>query len=265
MKKITFLLLTLTFYNNLLFADCVEATSSANYVILHTKKSINADNFDHQRYFADRAIDAFLKTKKSMDNCGCDEALSAIESGLINLRRAADPEDWDKGRFYAKRALEDADLMMSALDVCTSGSRNTSINYESSTYSNAEQNLISEQQRIEEQKKRLEEEQKRLEKQLEEQRKLQEQLSVARQKELDLQLMVKNNTEAAIANYEQSLNSLISALSCADAKKVMATNYTKTQQDLEKETLGSTKRFYLEKILTLQRDAMNSLQQLNCN
>lgn len=100
-------------------SNCTNAYSSAGYSLSHTKKALNADNFDHQQYYAGRALEAFEKTKDLVADCGCDSSLVPILKGIENLEKAIDPNDWELGRYYTKRALKNAYSLQESLDICT--------------------------------------------------------------------------------------------------------------------------------------------------
>lgn len=110
-----FFLLTVVFVS----ANCDNTYSSASYVLSHTKKSMSSNNFEHQKYYATRALEALEKTQKLAENCGCEPALEAIANGLDNLEKAVDQDDWDMGRHYTKKALENTQDVINQLDLFT--------------------------------------------------------------------------------------------------------------------------------------------------
>src|SRR5690606_28358181 len=105
MKTITLFFLLFLIAKNT-SAQCNSAYSQATYALAHTKKSLNSNNFDHQKYYADRAVEALAKAKTLVESCGCTAATTPILDGLDNLQQAVDPTDWESGRFYAKHAYE---------------------------------------------------------------------------------------------------------------------------------------------------------------
>ncbi|MBT8179721.1 MAG: hypothetical protein HKP60_11435 [Eudoraea sp.] len=100
-------------------SNCEDAYTSASYGLSHSKKAFKANNFDHQQYYAGRALDALEKTRDQVNNCGCDGALVSIASGIENLEKALDPKDWDMGRYFTKRAIADAYSVLENLDLCS--------------------------------------------------------------------------------------------------------------------------------------------------
>ncbi len=244
---------------------CTKAHSAASYALFHAKKSLKADNFDHQRYYAERAIEAFKKTQEVIDDCGCDKAKNAILDGIENLTKAAEAEDWDKGRFYTKKGHAYAQDVIGFLDECTSGIAYTTVYTIDNTETVAAENIMvkkqeltEEEQKLEEAKRRLEEEKRKLEEKLAEQRRLKEALEKARQEELAKQKQLKIATEDALANLETAIYELTIALDCKTAYSILK-NYSKTYTDLEKESLDQTKNYYILKAKEIADNAMQKL------
>ncbi|SDL83273.1 hypothetical protein SAMN04488514_10392 [Kriegella aquimaris] len=100
-------------------ANCDNTYSSVSYVLSHTKKSMSSNNFEHQKYYATRALEALEKTQKLAKTCGCEPAMEAIFDGLDNLEKAIEQDDWDMGRHYTKKALENTQDVINQLDLFT--------------------------------------------------------------------------------------------------------------------------------------------------
>lgn len=87
--------------------------NNATYGVMHSKKAFKARNYDDQRYFAKKALDAYHRVLKNLDHCGCGILTEKVEDAIDNLESAADPYDWDKGRYYSKK------VYLSSLDLVT--------------------------------------------------------------------------------------------------------------------------------------------------
>src|SRR5690606_316308 len=213
MKKTTlfFLLIFITQYS---IAQCNSAYSQATYALSHTKKSLSSDNFDHQKYYADRALEALEKTKSLVETCGCSDAVPSILDGLDNLKQATDPVDWEAGRFYSQHAHEHLQSLMSKLDICTSGGTSSSIDYYPELASTqggtptVTTNYLVEQKKLEQEKQRLLEQQKELEEKIAKQRQLAEQARVNRQLELEQQIKLKHLAEQKLFELENDYKQL---------------------------------------------------------
>ena len=107
---------------NLSFSNqCDNFYAKVTYGLSHSKKSLSATNFEHQMYYAERALTALEKSKSFMAECGCakseDKTLDAIES----LNKAIDPVDWDAGRYFSKKSIGIINELITVLDECTLG------------------------------------------------------------------------------------------------------------------------------------------------
>lgn len=249
--------------------DCSEAHSPASYALFHTKKALKADNFDHQKYYAERALEAFEKTKALIESCGCDGALNATLDGLENLQKAVNPDDWDKGRFYTKKASADAQNLLGSLEVCTSGERQPSYSNtgllsagDDSTSKVIQQEILDKQEQLKRQQEQLIEEQKKLDLELEAQRQLADKRELERQKELQQQIKLKVKAEQALQNFEKSITELTQVLSCKEAYGIVYESYLRAEKSLESESLQGTKRFYTQKAQAIAKQALDGLQ--NC-
>lgn len=87
--------------------------NNATYGVMHSKKAFKARNYDDQRYFAKKALDAYQRVLENLNNCGCGILTEKVEDAINNLESAADPYDWDKGRYYSKK------VYLSSLDLVT--------------------------------------------------------------------------------------------------------------------------------------------------
>ncbi len=269
MNRVSLVLISILFLNSAIFANCGEAYSSATYALNHTKKSLDSNNFDHQMYYADRAIEALEKTKGLAENCGCEDSSDFILNGLVDLKKSADPEDWDKGRYFAQKAYEELQSLINAFDVCTSST--PSINYDvdnvaatevSNKAIQMEENGLKEQQRqLEIQQQKLLEQQRLLEQKIEDQKRLTAEIQRARELEYEEQLKLKRIAEISLMEYEAKLKALTTALGCSNNATIINTNTARSEKVLRSETLETTRKFYLDQALMLQKQGMETLNK----
>ncbi len=244
---------------------CSRAHSSASYALFHSKKSLQADNFDHQRYYAERAIEALQKTQTDIGDCGCSQAKEVILDGMDHLQRAAQAEDWEKGRFYAKKSYAEMQNLIGYIEECSSGSRQTVfddeeyLDLDQETMKIKEETLEEEQQKLLAEQQRLEEERRQIEKQLAAQKEMKQQLKTARKKELEKQVQIKVQAEKALQDFEASIVRLTDALDCREAYKVMEESYLRNEAVLEKESLSATKKYYINKAQQIIQRTMHDL------
>lgn len=205
-------------------ANCTNAYSQASYGLAHSKKALSANNFDHQVYYAERALTAFEKAETLALDCGCASAETPIMNGLDNLRKAIAPKDWEMGRYYTKKAVADAQNLMAALDLCTSGGDTPSV---------PEVSYISPE--VGEDLKNPE--------------------------ELEAQLLLKRVAELTLFEYQKSVRELAGILGCENALQLAETLAERSESELEEETLEATRRHYLEQSIGLQRQVLQAFSE----
>ncbi|QLE00252.1 hypothetical protein HX109_01230 [Galbibacter sp. BG1] len=276
MKNITLFLLFLLCVK-ISTAQCSSAYSQASYALAHTKKSLSSDNFDHQKYYAGRAIDALEKAKTLVESCGCNDAVSPIIDGLDNLKQAEDPIDWEAGRFYAKHGYEFLQTLMTKLDVCTTNASSVSYETETSTADVAStepaiatapveaqassNSLLTQQQQLEAEKQRLMEQQRLLDEKIAKQQQLAEQARINRQLELEKQLRLKHLAEQALFDLENNYKELAQALGCQEALNVLKGGYAREDNVLNNETLAQTKAYYLNLTTQTEQKILGALNK----
>jgi len=90
-KNLFFLtVLTLFLFSFDTSEDCEQMYSNAAYGVMHSKKAYQARNYDDQRYFAQKALDAYQRVQESIDNCGCSVLTEKVEDAIYYLETAAD-------------------------------------------------------------------------------------------------------------------------------------------------------------------------------
>lgn len=266
MKKtiLFFLFVCIVQYTN---AQCSSAYSQATYALTHTKKSLSSNNFDHQRYYADRALEALNKAKSLVESCGCSDAVSPIIDGLDNLQQATDPADWEAGRFYAQHAYEHLQTLMTKLDICTSGGGVATVDYTpeltnmTSNNTSTTSNYLEQQKELELEKQRLLEQQQLLEEKIVQQRQLAEQARVNRQLELEQQIKLKHLAEQKLFDLEKDYKLLFKSLGCVDSQGILNGGYAREDAVLNSENLTQTRSHYLQLSVQTQEKLLEALKK----
>ncbi len=106
-------------FNTIVPTPCLDLQASASHTVTYAKKSLKANNFDHQQYYAQRSLEALEHTQAYMAQCSCDAAQDPLLDTQEALERAMAADTWEKGRFYSQRALKFSRKMMGALDLCS--------------------------------------------------------------------------------------------------------------------------------------------------
>ncbi len=238
------------------FADCSSLYSAVTYAFSHSGKSLKANNFDHQRYYAKRSMEAIEKAKQQLGSCGCDKAGDIIYDIKQNLEKAMDPEDWEAGRFYVKKARAFLEELITALDICTAAgdpvpaaepmASKEDFNQEKKVEYEKEVTLAEKQLALQKEQEELLARQRELEKKLTEQRLLEQRLKQERQLELDTQKELMVKAEIGLYQIESAAVDIIKAFSCGTDFEV-AESYKREEKVLENESLKQTKHFYKEK------------------
>lgn len=95
---------------------CEYAGSNIGYVRSQTQKALEAENINSSRFYAYKALNAIVKSKKQFEDCGCDAALKSIYKGLDNLKLATRVASLDGTKILLNRALENTLISLDELD-----------------------------------------------------------------------------------------------------------------------------------------------------
>jgi len=207
-------------------ANCANAYASAGYSLSHAKKSMGANNFEHQQYYAERALMAFEKAQAQIESCGCQASMDPILDGIENLETALSQTEWDMGRFYTKKALENAQELLNSLDICT-----TTETSEFEASSEETQEVVPDELNT-------------LADELEEVSTLKKQLDFKRLAEID------------IAHLEGSIRELATLFQCEKALHILKDRKMRTEEELKAESLEKTKAYYLSQVVSIHNKAL---------
>lgn len=257
-------------------SSCEKAYSKASYALLHVQKALKADNFDHQMYFAERAYEAFSETQESLQGCNCKTASDAVYEGVQNSQSAINPDKWETGRYFCKKALENARTLIDAISICNESGFSTSYtpsettteisdistDVENDALITAETESIQQQQlTLEQKRQQLMEEQKKLEEQIRKQEELKQQMVQNREIELQNQIKLKTDSEAAIQNLERALSNLFDTYNCSNINLSSNNSYLRDNNVLYNESLEQTKLFYMNKTIEVLNNALSQYQK----
>ena len=232
--------INLLFIISLLFqisvsANCADAYASASYSLSHTKKSLNANNFDHQQYSASRALEAFEKSKELVTTCGCESSMNAIIDGIENLESSLEASDWDMGRYYAKRALANAQDLLGFLDMCSS---NNPEQVTEEPYDEEDEAVTAEDDTI-------------------------NILVESDTDEMEMKIDFQRLAEINISELERAINELALLFDCDKASKIINSRKDRTEEDLKMESFTETKAHYVSQTVSIHNKALFAL--LECS
>ena len=118
---------------------CENLYSKTVYALSHTKNALKATNFEHQMYYAERAMTMMESAKLLITNCECSDSEEKNYQAIQNLSRALNPVDWEAGRFYSKKALAEIQSLITSLDLCSSESYDSATDLEEESSKSIEQ------------------------------------------------------------------------------------------------------------------------------
>ncbi|MGS2764152.1 hypothetical protein [Sinomicrobium sp. M5D2P9] len=250
------------------FADCTSLYSAVTYAFSHSGKSLKANNFDHQRYYAKRSMEAIENAEEQLGSCGCSKAGDIIYDIKENLEKSIDPEDWDTGRFYIKKVRTFLGELITTLDLCTADTDPVPATVPDTAKENDYKEkkvegedtatLAEKQMALKKEQEALIARQKELEKRLEEQRLLEQRLKEERELELDEQKELMVKAEIELYKIESAAVELIRAFSCE--KEFMTTEaYKRDEEVLENESMRETRDFYKEKFREITEKMLKEL------
>ncbi len=98
---------------------CDNLYAKVTYSLSHTKKAMTATNFEHQMYYAERALTALEKSKEYQAECGCEKTKNKTLDIVEVLEKAIEPNDWEAGRFYTKKSMGMVNELITMIDECT--------------------------------------------------------------------------------------------------------------------------------------------------
>ena len=233
--KINLLFIVCLLFQISVSANCANAYASASYSLSHTKKSLNANNFEHQQYSASRALEAFEKAKELVTVCGCESSLNAILDGIENLEDSLEAADWEMGRYYAKRAFGNAQDLLEQLDICSSNS----------TPPSSEVSNKSEDETV-----MAEDDPMSL-------------LVESETDEMEMKINFQRLAEINISELEKTIRELALLFECDKALNIMKSRKTRTEEDLKMESLSATKTHYISQTVSIHNKALFAL--LECS
>ncbi len=105
--------------------QCDNFYAKVTYALSHGKKAMEATNFEHQMYYAERALTALEKSETYMAECSCEKTKNKTLDAMETLDQAIEPADWEAGRFFTKKAIGEINELITIIDQCTLGTSPT--------------------------------------------------------------------------------------------------------------------------------------------
>ncbi|MEM9141447.1 MAG: hypothetical protein AAGA86_00580 [Bacteroidota bacterium] len=185
---------------------CKYAGSNIGYVKSQTEKALAMDDINKARYYAYKALNAIVKSKDQINECGCDYALNSIDEGLHNLKMATRASTIGATRILLDRALK---RILDSLDALADHE------FHDSPYGNDV--LVLNTAKVPKNKK------------------------FAKKPDAGL---LKSKIDLSLENYKSSLNEVINSVNCLEAKDFAQKIYNHCEQELLKPNLSEGKKYY---------------------
>ncbi|MDX1767478.1 MAG: hypothetical protein R3294_05460 [Arenibacter troitsensis] len=95
---------------------CEYAGSNIGYIQSQTEKAIATEDINMSKYFAYKALNAIVKSKSQLEDCGCEHAMELLHESSTNLTNATKATSMPSVKILLKKALDNASGSMEALD-----------------------------------------------------------------------------------------------------------------------------------------------------
>ena len=95
---------------------CEYSGSNINYIKTQIEKAISQNDLNLVRYYTYKALDGIEKSKKQLDDCGCQHAAIGVEESAHLLKRAAKESTLNGSLALLGRSLENTKGSIEALD-----------------------------------------------------------------------------------------------------------------------------------------------------
>ncbi|MCM4165751.1 MULTISPECIES: hypothetical protein [unclassified Arenibacter] len=85
---------------------CEYAGSNIGYIQSQTEKALATEDINMSKYFAYKALNAIVKSKSQLEDCGCEHAIGLIHESAINLTNATGATSMPSVKILLKKALD---------------------------------------------------------------------------------------------------------------------------------------------------------------
>ncbi|MFC4720844.1 hypothetical protein ACFO5O_00815 [Geojedonia litorea] len=226
-------------------SGCSDAQAHIVYAFNNAKTSLEANNFTHLKYYADKSLEAFKRVQNVLSKCDCENVEDYTYESIEKLSKVPGTEKMHDAQYFVAKAKDYAQKIITQLDYCTSLDVTTATDYQIS-------DLEKEQLRLKQQQDNLRRQQEALQAQLAKQK--EEELVVEKQ-----QLILKTN--AAITKHVQAYNDALNALN--SKTKIKEDDLKQSENQLISKSVDEIKTYYLKSIKDLTTNYMNVLSTLD--
>ncbi len=253
MKNYYFFLVLIVSFSSNGQTPCDDANSYLISAYSHVKDAYDSNNISHLKYYANRSIESFKLSKKTLKACGCEAALDLTDKGIEILKKVEDVETFEDGRFFVKRARDSSKQSVIEIDKCTTANYNKKNQNElehdvevDNKENNELEQLKSEQLKLKQQQEALKLKEAQIKTKLAEQK--DKELTIEKKQ---LIISYKNAIASNIKIYNETLK-------ICDCNHNLVTHMN-TSDDLSSEHIEEIKKYYNTSLKALASDYLSQL------
>lgn len=185
---------------------CEYAGSNLAYIQSQTEKAISTEDINMSKYFAYKALNAIVKSKSQLEDCGCEHAMELIHESSLNLTNATKAISMPSAKILLEKALDNATGSLEALDEHDS---------HDSRYNN---NVLA----------------------------MNTKTAIAAKKSEKLMdnKTLENKVDIALAKFKESLDKVVESVDCAEALAYTQNVFNICEQQLLNPRLSEGKKYY---------------------
>ncbi len=200
--------------------DCDYANSNIGYVKNQTKKALSMKDLQMARFYTFKALNALEKSKKQIEDCGCEYASDSVIENIEYLKNATRATSLAGSRILLNKALE---YSKESLDAIANHDDHGSIYGSNNLVMNVESP--------------------------------QEETTMAF---LD-NTKIRQKIDTSLMKYKTSLDKVINTVDCAEARAFAQNIYENCEQELLKPHLSESKKYYNLKTKEITAKALERL------
>ncbi|WP_034041021.1 hypothetical protein [Wocania ichthyoenteri] len=230
-------------------ANCDDANSYLVNAYSHVKDAYDSNNISHLKYYANRSLEAFKLSKKTLKDCGCETALNLANKSIDLLAKVEGTETFEDGRFFVKRARDTSKESVIEIDKCSYSNSSDSNNSDVAKTNKSTElsDLQNEQLKLKQQQEALKLKENQIKQKL------------AQQEEKALML----KKEQLVISYKMAITENIKTYN--DALKICDCKHNILKEvdssiDISKKSIEAIRTYYIDNLKT---QASNYLSQLN--
>ncbi len=202
---------------------CAYAGSNLGYIKSQTEKALAAKDINTSRFYVYRALNAIEKSRKQLEECGCEYASRNMEEGTENLKLATKISSLTGTKILLNRALDNTFGGLEALE-----------EHDETHKSEYASDLLAMNTRESD-----------------------EEMKAMRPPQGKI---LEQKIDQSLARYKESLEKVIRTVDCREARAFAIRIYNHCEQELLKSNLSEGKKYYNLRTKDITRKALEKLE-----